>query len=277
MGNDDSHDNWDSFDYDTWGIPPDADKANAVGGQPSSSEDHYSDGFLRPALADADEDATSGGAGGWVTQGGVLRWQADDSDGDEEGASAPLREEAESPWASDHVDLPLGAPATARLRAVRAWLARRRLREMELIGALLLERRRLAQAQSSDDADDDARQSPPENPNDPLALALAEAQAAADEYESLLGLLEETRAHVGPQAALVEFYLTISDRLATLASQPAAPDDFAERMLFMRVERQSASGELTPAAHSEWEGRAGATVATRKRVEQVTAAEPEDD
>ena len=288
MGNDDSHDDWDSFDYNMWGIAPDAGEANnADGREPSGSEDHYSDGFLRPALADVDEDATTGGAGGaggWVTQGGVLRWQADErDDGDEEGESAPLREEAESPWAADTVDLPLGAPATARLRAVRAWLARRRLRETELIGALLLERRRLTQPHPSDDADDaddtddDARQSPPENPNDPLALALAEAQAAADEYESLLGLLEETRAHVGPQAALVEFYLTISDRLATLAAQPAAPDDFAERTLFMRVERQPARGELTPADHSEWEARAGATLATRKRVEQVTAAEPEDD
>lgn len=276
MGNDDSHNDWDNFDYSQWGIAPDAGEANRDGNKPSEGEDHYSDGFLRPALADVDEDAKSGG--GWVTQGGVLRWQPDDrEDSDEEGANAPLRDEAQSPWASDEVDLPLGAPPTARLRAVRAWLARRRLREAELIGALLLERRRLAQALPSDDGDDDTRPGSPENPNDPLALALAEAQAAADEYESLLGMLEETRAHVGPQAALVEFYLTISDRLATLAAQPAAPGDFAERTLFMQVERQPATGELTPAMRSEWEGRAGATVATRKRVEQVTATEPEDD
>lgn len=277
MGND-SHDDWDNFDFSAWGHAPDADEVNGDGHTPPERDDHYSDGFLRPALADVDEEASTSGAGGWVTQGGVLRWQADDQDeGDEEGAAAPLREEAESAWASDEVDLPLGAPATARLRAVRAWLARRRLRETELIGALLLERRRLAQAHPADDADDDARQSPPENPNDPLALALAEAQAAADEYETLLGMLEETRAHVGPQAALVEFYLTITDRLATLAAQSVAPADFAERTLFMQVERQPAAGELTPSMRSEWEGRAGAAVATRKRVEQVTAAEPEDD
>src|SRR6185437_4376376 len=152
MGNDDTHDDdWERFDYAHWGVAPDADESGADGhGQRPAEEqsDHYGDGFLRPALSDVDEAATSGaggagGAGHWVTQGGVLRWQADERDDDDEGAESPLREEALSAWAADEVDLPLGAPATARLRAVRAWLARRRLRETELIGALLLERRRL--------------------------------------------------------------------------------------------------------------------------------------
>lgn len=293
MGNDDTHDDdWERFDYAHWGVTPDADESSADGHAPRPAEEqpeHYGDGFLRPALADVDEAAASGagGAGHWVTQGGVLRWQADErnDDDDEEGAAAPLREEASSPWAADEVDLPLGAPATARLRAVRAWLARRRLRETELIGALLLERRRLTSPAAADDADDaddaDARQmaarEAPENPHDPLALALVEAQAAADEYETLLGLLEETRAHVGPQAALVEYYLTLTDRLATLAAQPAAPASFAETVLFAEIERQPATAALTPASHSEWEGRASAALAARKRVEQVTAAEPEDD
>jgi hypothetical protein len=292
MGNDDTHDDdWERFDYAHWGIAPDADESGADGlaQRPAEAQsDHYGDGFLRPALADVDEAAASGagGAGHWVTQGGVLRWQADErDDDDDEGAETPLREEALSAWAADEVDLPLGAPATARLRAVRAWLARRRLRETELIGALLLERRRLTSPASTDNADDaddaDARQTAareaPENPHDPLALALVEAQAAADEYETLLGLLEETRAHVGPQAALVEYYLALTDRLATLAAQPAAPASFGETVLFAEIERQPATAELTPASHSEWEGRASAALAARKRVEQVTAAEPEDD
>lgn len=276
MGNDDKHDDWDSFDWTQWGVTPDA--GGVENGRASSGEDSqsYSDGFLRPALADVDEDAETGphvGAGRWVTRGGVLSWEADSSD--EAGEDAPLREEANSHWANEQIALPLGAPATARVRAVRAWLGRRRLRETELIGELLLERRRLA-GRAEGDEEDDARPEP-EHPQDPLSVALAEAQAAADEYETLLGLLEDTRAHVGPQAALVEFYLTLNDRLATLATDPAAAEDFAASALFAEIERRSATGELTPTARGEWEGRAGAALATRKRVEQVTAAEPEDD
>jgi hypothetical protein len=287
MGNDDTHDDRDTFDYARWGVAPDADATDGHAPRPSQADPaeqaaHYGDGFLRPALADVDEEATIsggvGGAGHWVTQGGVLRWQPDDSDnGDDESEEAPLRDEAQSPWAADEIDLPLGAPATARLRAVRAWLARRRLRETELIGALLLERRRLAGPTEADEDGADARPAPPANPHDPLALALAEAQAAADEYETLLGLLGDTRAHVGPQAALVEYYLAITDQLAALAAHPAAPASFAETTLFAQIERQPATIELTPAIQSEWEGRAGAVLAARKRVEQVTAAEPEDD
>ncbi|HEX2350838.1 MAG TPA: hypothetical protein VHI51_20575 [Ktedonobacterales bacterium] len=277
MGNDDSYD-------DGRDLSPDSDEP---GGDhhaaPASEGDHYSDGFLRPALADVDDDdapvSQAAGDGHWVTQGGVLRWQAsnDRSDSDDEGVETPLREEAQSSWAADDLDLPLGAPAATRLRAVRAWLARRRQRETELIGALLLERRRLA-GPAADDAEDVAEPpAAPDNPNDPLALALTEAQAAADEYETLLVLLAETRAHVGPQSALVEYYLALNDRLTTLAAQPAAPEEFARSALFAEIERRPTSGELTPTQRSEWEGRASAALATRRRVEQVTATEPEDD
>jgi hypothetical protein len=276
MGNDNPYD-------DGRDVSPDSDEH---GGDhhaaPASEGDHYSDGFLRPALADVGDDdspvSQAAGDGHWVTQGGVLRWQANDAreSSDDEGVETPLREEAQSSWAADDLDLPLGAPATTRLRAVRAWLARRRQRETELIGALLLERRRLA-GPAADDADEAEPPAAPDNPNDPLALALTEAQAAADEYETLLDLLAETRAHVGPQSALVEYYLALNDRLAALAAQPAAPDDFARSALFAEIERAPASGELTPPQRSEWEGRAGAALATRRRVEQVTATEPEDD
>ncbi len=279
MGNDDTHDDWDSFDWARWGAEPDAEDGHANGhaSQPAQ-DDHYSDGFLRPALADVDEEAATSdrttAAGRWVTRGGVLRWQS--ADESEAAAEAPLRDEAESPWASEEIDLPLGAPTTARLRAVRAWLGRRRLRETELIGALLLERRRLA-GPAADEDEAATRPAPPENPHDPLALALVEAQAAADEYETMLGLLEDIRTHAGPQAALVEFYLALNERLATLAAQPAAPEGFAQAALFALVERQPAATEPTPSVRSEWEGRAGAALATRKRVEQVNATEPEDD
>ena len=279
MGNDDTRDDWDSFDWTHWGVEPDAESDHANGHTSQPAQDgHYSDGFLRPALADVDEDAATGdrstSAGRWVTRGGVLRWESlDERDDDTE---PPLREEAESPWANDAIDLPLGAPVTARLRAVRAWLGRRRLRETELIGALLLERRRLT-GSADEEAEASARPVAPENPHDPLELALAEAQAAADEYETLLGLLEDIRAHTGPQSALVEFYLTLNERLAMLAARPEAPVGFAQSALFAEIERRAAEPEPTPDARSEWEGRAGATLATRKRVEQVNATEPEDD
>lgn len=277
MGNDNTRDDWDSFDWTTWGREPDAEEANANGH--TSEREATGDGFLRPALADVDDEgetsshATS--AGRWVTRGGVLRWEA--AREEDESEEAPLREEAQSAWADDDIDLPLGAPASARLRAVRAWLGRRRLRETELIGALLLERRRLAGLTTPADDTDESRSIPPENPHDPLALALAEAQAAADEYETLLGQFEDIRAHTGAQSALVEFYLSINERLAALAAMPAAPEGFAVATLFAEIERQPDAGEVTPSARSEWEGRAGAALATRKRVEQITASEPEDD
>jgi hypothetical protein len=230
------------------------------------------DGMLRPALSDVDDEAgetTPGSGGRWVTRGGVLRWEPDDDSDD--GGDAPLREDARSSWADDNVSLPLGAPPAARLRAMRAWLARRRMSEMDLVGALLLERRRLTDA--TRDKDDDA----PERPDDPLALALTEAQSAADEYETLLDLLNETRAHVGPPSALVEFYLGVTERLAALAAQPAAEEGFAERVLFAEIERQPSREPVTPAAHSDWEGRSAAVLATRQHIERISAAEPEDD
>ncbi len=274
MGNND--DSWDSFDPDHW----DDEATSANGHTPHEVGDATgaSNGMLRPAIADVDDEAgatTHAGGGRWVSRGGVLRWEPDSQSDD--GSDAPLREDAQSDWANDEITLPLGAPQQARLRAVRAWVARRRIRETELIGALLLERRRLAGSHGDEDDEASTSHSTPENPNDPLALALAEAQAAADEYETLLGSLEDTRAHVGAQGALVEFYLAINDRLATLAAHPAAAEGFAQSALFAEIERQPASTPLTPAARSEWEGRAGAALATRKRVEQVSAAEPEDD
>src|SRR5487761_2305628 len=288
MGNDYTRDDdWGGFDFSRWGYTPESDEGkggaaddhshtnHAASSQDSGQADHQREGLLRPALADGDDTVTSSGhheAGHWETRGGVMRWQPErDDEAAEE--DAPLREEAQSPWASEDVDLPLGAPATARLRAIRAWLARRRQSEMELIGELLLERRRLAGSQG----DEDERPESPENPNDPLALALAEAQGAADEYETLLGLLEDIRAHTGPQAALVEFYLSVSDRVAALATHPAAPSEIARSPLSGEVARVTTDDEPTPAMRSEWQGRAGAALAARRRVERVNATEPEDD
>ena len=268
MGDDGSRDDWDRFNWTTWGVTPGASAPD--GGSGANGANGASDGMLRRPLADEDEEAPGRPAGGWVARGGVLRWDA--SDEEDTQADAPLREEARSPWAAEDFDLPLGAPAAPRVRAVRAWLARRRLREADLIGELLLERRRLYPS------DEEGGATPAEDEANPLALALAEAQAAVDEYETLLGLLEETRAHGGAQAALIEFHLAVTDRLATLAADPAAPEEFAERALYAALTEEAAAARRSarppsPVARAEWEGRASAALATRQRVERVTAAE----
>ncbi|HEU0028114.1 MAG TPA: hypothetical protein VFQ25_13455, partial [Ktedonobacterales bacterium] len=141
MGDDDSRDGWDSFDWATRGVTPGG-GASAPDGDGEHGANGASNGMLRRPLADEDEESSGRQApGGWVARGGVLRWNA--SDEEDAQADAPLREEARSPWAAEDFDLPLGAPPAPRVRAVRAWLARRRMREADLIGELLLERRRL--------------------------------------------------------------------------------------------------------------------------------------
>ena len=272
MTHDGSDDGWDGFDWTTWGVSP-RDGSDHEDGEShgANGANGASNGMLRRPLAEDDEDAPSrGGAGGWVARGGVMRWNASDEEDAQQ--DAPLREEAHSPWAAEDFDLPLGAPAAPRVRAVRAWLARRRLRAGQLIGELLLERRRLYPAA------EDGAPTPAEDDANPLALALAEAQATADEYETLLGLLEDTRAHGGAQAALIEFHLAITERLATLAAAPAAPDEFAERTLYAGLTEEAAAARAAAPAptqrdRAEWEGRAAAALATRQRVERVTAAE----
>jgi hypothetical protein len=275
MTHDGSDDDWESFDWNSWGVPSDdAPSDNGHDNGHDNGANGVSSGMLRRALADGgDEDeqvAAHRGGGQWMARGGVLRWEASDQEDPQE--DAPLREEAQSPWAAEDFELPLGAPAAPRVRAVRAWLARRRQREIDLIGELLLERRRLYPA-SEDDAP-----TPADDEANPLTLALTEAQATADEYETLLGLLEDIRAHGGAQSVLIEFHLAVSERLAVLAAHPAAPDEFAERALYASLTEEAAAARAaapapTPRARAEWEGRAAAVLATRQRVERVTATE----
>ena len=48
----------------------------------------------------------------------------------------------------------------------------------------------------------------------PLDIALAEHQAAAAEYESLLAALDEVGMHSGPGRVLVEYHFLLGDRIA---------------------------------------------------------------
>src|SRR4029078_9009355 len=92
---------------------------------------------------ESDDEARSGDEGSakghWVTRGGVLFWE-DPETYDESGA-LDLRAEAASEWAADDLNLPLGAPDTLRIRALRAWLARRRIEETHPHRLLFVERR----------------------------------------------------------------------------------------------------------------------------------------
>jgi hypothetical protein len=203
--------------------------------------------------------------GHWVTRGGVLFWEEPETY-DESGA-LDLRAEAASEWAADDLNLPLGAPDTLRIRALRAWLARRRIEETDTLGILLLERRRLY----PDAADESAvrRQASPES--SPLDLEMLERQSASEEYERYLEQLADLEAHGALRRLLVEFYLALTERVGELANNPTAPEDFAPELRV--ADEKPSSGETSAEESAEWRGRAEAAMLTRRRVERVTAPE----
>ncbi|HLY31745.1 MAG TPA: hypothetical protein VKQ36_12010 [Ktedonobacterales bacterium] len=264
------------------------------------------EGMLRSALDETGDEDGAGLAddsdaaeGRWVTRGGVVQWEEPDTRDVTEFPN--LREDAASRWAENDIMLPLGAPERLRVRAMRAWLARSRLREDEAQGMLLLERRRLFGADGADENDPDAtvparrRRASEEHP---LDLALAERQASSEEYERLLEALEDLRAHSGADRTLVEFYLLVTDRLATLAAEPAAASALAAAtdasadenafanpldratLLALLPEGQAPTPDLehplAPRAVREWHGRTHAVLQARRHTERLTAPEPEE-
>ncbi len=309
---------WDAFDWSAWGVDgnvTDGRDAPVPGGEsdgqrrPQSIRRGMRPGMLRPALDDLEDDDDSpesaADGGRWVTRGGVVQWEEPD---DRDVTEFPnLRDEAASSWADDDVTLPLAAPERLRVRATRAWLARRRLAEGDAQGALLLERRRLYGAPADDEQTSDGDQTMParrrarqDRPESPLDLAIAEHQAAADEYEDLLLTLEELRAHSGADRILIEFYLSLTDRLAALATQPAAPANYSElaadeddelpispidwaALAALRMDAAGGANATSSMNHtttqryrSEWVGRVRAALQTRRHVERVSAPEPEE-
>lgn len=261
---------WDTFDFAAWGAEAPGDELNGRSERHDASEsvDHYAD------EDDSERSVPDRPAGKWVSQGGVLNWEEPEELGEQ--GEPTIREEAESVWAADDVDLPAGAPDTARVRAARAWLARRRQREVDALGMLLLERREIYDEEEPE-SDIKGRTQREDNP---LDLALAEHQAAVEEYEAMLAALDDIIAHNGPARALVEFYLWLGERLAELARAPEAPAGFAASLLLAPVEDEESAepGEPAPMprASAEWQGRAEAVTQARRRVERVTAPEPED-
>ena len=253
---------WDQLILETWG-------------QADSNQDHPDSG------RDAEpEEETKKTRPGWVSWGGVLRWEdPEDGEQEEQGGAAS---EAASLWASDDIDLPPGAPDRFRVRGLRAWLLRQRALETEGLGQLLLERRRLDigedETSTSDDIDDS-----------PLALAMLSRQAAIEVYEALVESLDEMATHTGPSRLLVEYYLWLNERLVLLARAAEAPADFAARAGLalpdplnentgMSEPQGAGEDEPPPTARSvaEWQGRAQAALEARRRIEQVSAPEPED-
>ena len=257
----DNRDGWDHFDFNRWGEGSTDDAGDAASGNGASP--HYDD-----------EDETPR-EGQWVTEGGVLKWE--EPDGNEDVVS-DLRAEAASRWAADDLDLPLAAPYNARLRAVRAWLARQHLLENEAIGYLLLERRRLqAELQGNEDGDAASESGRGQSTDDdPFSIAVVEHQSAIEEYEGMLGALDDLVNHSGQSRVLVEFFLLINERLLDLASAPAAPDDFARQHFLPIGERSPATARPSAKSQAEWQGHAEAVLRTRSRVERMSAPEPEE-
>ena len=193
-----------------------------------------------------DEDAEVGRSGDeeaptkghWVTRGGVLFWEEPETY-DESGA-LDLRAEAASEWAADDLVLPLGAPDTLRVRALRSWLAQATHREeADTLGILLLERRRLY----PDASDETAVRRQAQSERSPLDLEMLERQSASEEYERYLEQLADLEAHGALRRLLVEFYLALTERIGELANNPAAPEDFAPEL---RVsDEKSGSGDTS--------------------------------
>lgn len=290
MPHDDNNGNdWEGFDWQAWGEDPTEDTAGHNGHNSKASTPRQGDLSRLTSLdgvelyQDEPEINTIPGAtesGHWVRQGGVLSWE---SEGDEADAPTNPRDEAASVWADDEMDVPPGAPDHLRVRATHAWLARQRALEEQALGALLLERRRLyaGDAGNLEESQEEHNINAAEAEDAPLNVALAEHQAALEAYDQMLEMLDDFTAHTGPKAVLVEFYLWLTEELARLAAAPEAPADFASRLLLVPVESEEAvtgadTSRVTPRSLANWQGRAEATVQARKRVERVTALDPED-
>lgn len=265
-------DGWDAFDWLSWGDEPSPDDGRSG----VSAEGHES------------RDQAEQVGGRWVSEGGVMRWERPGEVDEAEPLDAAS--EAGSQWARDEIELPPGAPEALRVRAARAWLLRQRGVELDAIGFLLLERRRLHEARTGAEGagspggpggagDERGEASPDEEPL-ALALAMTEHQSAIEEYERLLAEMDEIAAHIGPSRVLVEFYLRLTERLAELAARPEAPAGFADALLAAQVEGEENVGSSaeppTPHSIAIWRGQAEAALQARRRVERVTAPEPED-
>ena len=96
MTNGRGSDDWDSFDFDAWGAE------TAANGEAGGTNGHT--GKLHQNSIDSSEEPV-GDEGRWVSQGGVLHWEAPD---DAEESALNPRAEANSRWADDDVESAAG-------------------------------------------------------------------------------------------------------------------------------------------------------------------------
>jgi hypothetical protein len=248
-------DGFDGFDWAAWAEDEETATSAGANGRHDGVQDGRDErgsGSAPPGGASAAADEERAPAG-WVSAGGVVRWEEPDEVSDDP------RVEAESPLAADELDLPQGAPDAPRVRAVHAWIVRQRTAQHEAIGALLLQQRERHADEEAQDSPGRRRSRRGAHESSPLELAIAEHQATADEYDVLLETLDELAAHSGAGQVLVEFYLWLAEHLADLAAAPEA-----------------AAETPTNLAEAAWHGRAQAALGVRGRVERVTAPPPED-
>ena len=260
----DGNDDWDRFDWNSWG-------EDSLQDESAPDDDmQRTDPSLPQQVGQHDKRRGATHVGQWVSIGGILHWEESD-DGDVR-PEHDVRSEAASIWADDLVDLPPGAPDAARVRAARAWLLKQRKLEAQALGYLLLEQRKEQRARELDSSAGSSETSY-------LELALAEQQAALDEYDTLLQQLDDVVDHSGANRALVEYYLTLTDRIVDASRAPEASDAFRQLAAVYDpdAELTRTRGEnATARSRAEWQGRSRVLVDTKRRIEYVTTPEPED-
>ena len=260
----DGNDDWDRFDWNSWGEDSAHDESEPEDDTQQTDPGHSAHTGKR------EKRRVPAPVGQWVSVGGILHWE--EADDDDVSPDQDVRSEAASIWADDLVDLPPGAPDAARVRAARAWLLKQRKLEAQALGYLLLEQRKEQRARELDPAAESADTSY-------LELALAEQQAALDEYDTLLQQLDDVADHSGANRALVEYYLILTDRIVEAAAAPEATDSFRLLAAVFDVNAESPriqGKQATARSRAEWQGRSRVLVDTKRRIEYVTTPEPED-
>jgi hypothetical protein len=239
----------DEREPDRW---PDEDPTGQLNGDGSQNGRLSLDGLEH--IAHGDDAVEQDIQTGWVSRGGVLRWEEAETETDREA-------EIHSPLAADDFELPAGAPDAPRVRAVHAWLMRRRAVEHDALGELLLAQRTQREAEDASPSPLRRMRHAEERGASSLDLAIVEHQAAAGEYEALVEALDAQVTHGGGGHALVEYHLWLGEHLTDLAAEPEAA---------------TATQPPTTLAAAAWLGRAQAALAARGRVERVSMPEPED-
>jgi|GEM_PF-2770127 len=201
-------------------------------------------------------------AGTWLTEGGRLRWvpayeqvlEGDAGDFDDSRSVKEMDALDEEMWNSDFPPLPEGAPESARVRAMLAWLKRQFKEQRELAGELALIDQE-QQRQREENGPPQRRRRKAEPPSD-VALELARADGAADWLDLARATLLEM-SDASSERALVEWYLWVVNETATSLT--------------------IVDPEIDPIVQARREGRVVIASRARQHAEQVSLPPGEDD